>query len=224
MKKQALEGEQEVPEEDQGLESTHCPEFPEEARQPATTAIKRAILPENAVNLPRRGEKDLLLKVLMADASFATRKATKRLTVQIEEINMEAEESPNLSPEASQEEDRDQDHTQEARKSKLTHLINILPIVIETHLLVQDQDPAPQKERQLASIPTADLPVRSQKNTKAKGATVPQLQKRRDQPQETPAVATPDPEAAQDQSQKLQAKKQTLRLSPSFKSLQKVNK
>ena len=126
-KKLVPEGKVELPEEEavQDLVSILYPEFPEAVKQLATIAAKKAISPENAVSLhEEEEERGHQPKVPMVDASSVMKRATKRLTVQIEEAEVAVvEEGLDPVPEASPE--KDQHLVQEARtrKSKLTHFV-----------------------------------------------------------------------------------------------------
>jgi len=114
----------------QDQESILCHEFPEERQLHATIATRRAILPENAVNLPKVEEIDHLLKVLMVGASSVMRRVIKRLIAQTEEeIGTEVEVDLALTQEAFRKEDRDLDLTPEVRKSKFTiaHHVGVHP-------------------------------------------------------------------------------------------------
>lgn len=171
-KKLELEGEAEVLQEDvadQDQESIHCPEFLEEVRPPATTATRKAILPENAMNLLKVEERGHLQKVQMAGALSVMRRVIKRSTVQIEEeiaTEGEVEADLALTLEAFPKEDQDLDLTQEARKT--THL----PAQDLDPDLGQDPDQTQRRAKAPASIPTADLLERNQRNTSQKAVIV----------------------------------------------------
>lgn len=151
----------------QDQESILCHEFPVERQLHATIATRKAILPENAVNLPRVEEIDHLPKVLMVDASSVMKRVTRKSIAQIEEeIGTEAEADLVLTQEVSRKEDRDLDLTPEVRKTDL------LPAP-DPDLQDQGQDPD-QTQRRVkvaASIPRADLPVRNLKNTSPRVVT-----------------------------------------------------
>jgi len=164
----------------QDQESILCHEFPEERQLLATIATRRAILPGNAVNLPRVEEIDHLPKVLMADASSVMRRVTRKLTAQIEEetdTEAEADLAPTL--EVSQKEDRDLDLTPEVRKSKFTihHHIPVADLLpapnpdLDLQDQGQDPDPTQRRVKVAASILRADLPVRNLKNTSLRVVT-----------------------------------------------------
>jgi hypothetical protein len=162
----------------QDQESILCHEFPVERQLHATIATRKAILPENAVNLPRVEEIDHLPKVLMVDASSVMKRVTRKLIAQIEEeIGTEAEADLALIQEVSQKEDRDLDLTPEVRKSKFTthHHIPVADLLPAPDPDLQDQGQDPdQTQRRVkvaASIPRADLPVRNLKNTSPRVVT-----------------------------------------------------
>lgn len=151
----------------QDQESILCHEFPEERQLHATIATRRAILPENAVNLPKVEEIDHLLKVLMVGASSVMRRVIKRLIAQTEEeIGTEVEVDLALTQEAFRKENRDLDLNPEVRKTDL------LP---DPDLDLQDQgqdlDPTKRRVKVAASILRADLPVKNLKNTSPRVVT-----------------------------------------------------
>ena len=162
----------------QDQESILCHEFPEERQLHATIATRRAILPENAVNLPKVEEIDHLLKVLMVGASSVMRRVIKRLIAQTEEeIGTEVEVDLALTQEAFRKENRDLDLTPEVRKSKFTthHHFHVADLLPDPDLDLQDQgqdlDPTKRRVKVAASILRADLPVKNLKNTSPRVVT-----------------------------------------------------
>ena len=213
LKRLELEEKAEVPEEEvvavQDQESTLYLEFPVEVRQPATTATKRATLPENAINLLVEEREDHLQKALMADALSVMRRAIKRSTVPTEEeiaMEGEAEADPVLTLGAYPRENQDLDLTLERRKSKFIHhahihVATLLPAQDQDPDLGQDPDRTQRRAKGPVSILKVDLPMRNQKNTNRKAAIGQPLPKRDlDLTQESPAVLK-DP-AVQDRSQR----------------------
>ena len=221
------EGEEEVlgAEVAQDQESIPYPESLEVRPQLAIIAIRKVILPESAVSLPKAGEKDHHPKELMAGASSAMKRVTRKLIVQIEEIATEVEGNQAPTQEVFLEEDRDQGLTLEVRKSKLTaHIHHPIPVVDLPRgqgpdLDLQDPDPDQDQTQRRVKVPEdilrVDLPARNRRSTSQRDVIDLRLQKRGLTP-ETPAV-DPNP-AAQDQKPKEMEKKPMPPRSPSSKS------
>lgn len=218
----------------QDQESTLYLEFPVEVKQPATTATKKATLPESAVNLQPVEREDHQPRALMVDALSVMKRAIRRSTVPTGEvIDMGGEEEADLDLTlgAYPRENQDLDLILELRKSKFIHHAHIH---VATLLPAQDpdldrgQDRGPDQTQKRAkgpaSIPRVDLLVRNQKNTSQRAAIgLPLLKRDLGLAQES-LVALRDP-AVQDRSQRSMVRRPMPPPSPSCKSQQpRVNK